>query len=103
MTNKINLDTDVAFCERLDSDVTAIKIKSGKYKDVIYTYGKISIHENKEMGTCSLKYDFQVQEPIPADVNKNIDKEQEFQNYIGDILMTIIEEKMDDKLTKSNT
>ena len=55
------------------------------------------------MGTCSLKYDFQVQEPIPADVNKNIDKEQEFQNYIGDILMTIIEEKMDDKLTKSNT
>lgn len=101
--SKINLDTDITFCERLDSDVTAIKIKTGKYKDVVFTYGKISVNENKELDTCTLKYDYQVQDPIPENVNEDIDKDKEFQNYIGDILMTLIDEKVNDKSTKDNT
>jgi putative IMPACT (imprinted ancient) family translation regulator len=102
--SKINLDTDITFCERIDSDQSAIKITSGKYKDVIYTYGQVSVHENKELETCSLKFNYQIQDPLPENISKDIDKDMEFQNYIGDILMTLIDEKkVNDKLTKDNT
>ena len=98
MKNNIDLSKDITFCERIDSDQSAIKITTGKYKDVIYTYGQVSVHENKELETCSLKFDYQVQEPVPSHLKqKDLEDSEEFMSYIGDVLTEIICEQLDEK------
>ena len=83
------------YAQREGDDFSCIKLKEGKYKGVIYHYGKCGFakDENKD-GTLPMKFDFIVKvNPTDEilDVNNN-----EFVDYIGDILIEILETQLAD-------
>mgnify|MGYP003309136071 CR=1 FL=1 len=84
-TQDKNLHTDqknkkYTFAQREGDDFSCIKLTEGKYKDVVYHYGKVGFakEENKD-GTLPMKFDYTIkQNPNNLDLNENVD----FLNYI---------------------
>jgi hypothetical protein len=68
-----------------DKNSIHIKLLTGEYKDVLYKYGKVGFKE-EENDVVYLQFDFDViSSPI-----KKVEKDENFRNYIGDILTQII-------------
>ena len=94
-----------SYQENPSSDLTGFKIEEGNYKDVIYTYGKVSPIEEEEK--LRLKFEYNVHEN-PSECDTNSD---DFINVIGDILAIEVEKENDgnsgknreDNTQKSNT
>ena len=84
------------FVSRKDEDFTSIMIKDGKFKDVIYNYGKVSIPEEdnlNEDGTLPFRFEYTIID------NVGIPREEfdeEFFTLIGDILVDIIKEQSEE-------
>jgi hypothetical protein len=93
--NKIDIDKYVQFVEKGDSELYALKIIKGTYTDVIYTYGKVEIKGSVDQPV--LKFDFIINEPSKGKRKKKLEKSKAFKTLIGDILVNLIEEKIDDK------
>lgn len=88
--NKLEAGKDFEFIvENNDIDAVHIKILTGDYTDTIYKYGKVNIEEKD--GNAYLQYNFDV---ISSPVKK-VDKTKEFRNHIGDILLSIMMDKID--------
>ena len=80
-----------AYVQRDDDDFTCIKLLEGKYKGIIYKYGKVGFaKEEKPDGTLPMKFDYDI---IFNPHEKDIDK-QEFIDYIGDILIEQLERQI---------
>ena len=82
------------FVQRDKDDFSCIKITEGKFKDVIYHYGKVSFapEENAD-GKLPMKFDYTIDKnPNDMDLLDN----QEFIDYIGDILLELLEQKVKD-------
>jgi hypothetical protein len=84
------------FAQKEGTDYSSIKITEGKYKDVIYHYGRVAFapeSEKKPDGKLPMKFDYTIDKnPNDLDLLEN----QEFINYIGDILIELLEEKLKD-------
>ena len=84
------------FVSRKDEDFTSIMIKDGKFEDVIYNYGKVSIPEEdnlNEDGTLPFRFEYTIID------NVGIPREEfdeEFFTLIGDILVDIIKEQSEE-------
>ena len=84
------------FAQKEGTDYSCIKLTEGKYKDVIYHYGRVAFAPEAEQnpdGTLPMKFDYTV------DKNPNnliLLEDKEFINYIGDILTELLEEKLKD-------
>ena len=88
------------FVSREDEDFASIMIKDGKFKDVIYNYGRVSIPEEdnlNEDGTLPFRFEYTIIDNvgIPRD---NFD--EEFFTLIGDILVDIIHEQSEEDNVK---
>ena len=84
------------FVSRKDDDFASIMIKDGKYKDVIYNYGKVSIPEVdnlNEDGTLSFSFEYTIIDNIGTP-RENF--EEDFFTLIGDILVDIIDEQSEE-------
>ena len=98
-TQNKNLHTDqknkrYTYAQREGEEFSCIKLTEGKYKDVVYHYGKVGFakDENKD-GTLPMKFDYTIkQNPNNLDLNENVD----FLNYICDILIEILEQQLKD-------
>ena len=81
------------FVSQENEDFASIMIKDGKFKDVIYNYGKVSIPEEdnlNEDGTLPFRFEYTIID------NVGIPREEfdeEFFTLIGDILVDIIKEQ----------
>ena len=84
------------FVSRKDEDFTSIMIKDGKFEDVIYNYGKVSIPEEdnlNEDGTLPFRFEYTIID------NVGIPREnfgEDFFTFIGDILVDIIDEQSEE-------
>ena len=84
------------FVSRKDEDFASIMIKDGKFKDVIYNYGKVSIPEEdnlNEDGTLPFRFEYTIID------NVGIPREnfgEDFFTFIGDILVDIIDEQSEE-------
>ena len=81
------------FAQRDVDDFSCIKIVEANYKDIIFTYGHVKFaSEENDKGEIPLKFDYDVK------VNpNNIDTTSEdFRNYIGDILIEVVEIQLED-------
>ena len=88
------------FVSQENEDFASIMIKDGKFKDVIYNYGKVSIPEEdnlNEDGTLPFRFEYTIIDNvgIPRD---NFD--EEFFTLIGDILVDIIHEQSEEDNVK---
>ena len=95
---KENLPTDqtknskYAFVQREGDDFTCIKLLQPPYKGVIFKYGKVGFgKEENPDGTKSMKFDYDIIFN-PFD-ETSIDK-QEFIDYIGDILVELLDKQI---------
>ena len=82
------------FAQKGNADYSSIKLTEGKFKDVIYHYGKVSFaaEENAD-GKLPMKFDYTVDKnPNDMDLLDN----QEFIDYIGDILLELLDKKVKD-------
>ena len=83
-----------AFVQREGDDFTCIKLLQGKYKGIIYKYGKVGFaKEEDDKGNLPMKFDYDI--IFNPHEETSIDK-QEFIDYIGDILLELLEEKLKD-------
>ena len=81
--------SEYSFVNRKDDDQTSIRIENGRFENVIYNYGKVSIPQKEnEDGTMPFHFEYNIVD------NANIPEEEfdeEFFNTIGDILVDIID------------
>ena len=76
-----------SYQENPTSDLTGFKIEEGTYKDVIYTYGKVTPIEDKKIDKLRLKFEYNVHE----NPNKCNTDSGDFIDVIGDILAIEVE------------
>ena len=81
------------FAQKEGTDYSCIKLTEGKFKDVIYHYGNVSFapEENGE-GKLPMKFDYVIDKKPDSLKLDN----QEFIDYIGDILLELLEKKVND-------
>ena len=85
------------FVSKTGDDCANVCIREGKFKDVIYNYGKVSVNSEKENadGTLPFRFEYSILD------NATLKREEfgeEFFLLIGDILVDII----DDQLKENN-
>ena len=81
------------FVQKEGDDFTCIKLLEGKYKGVIYKYGKVGFaKDEKPDGTLPMKFDFDI--IFNPHEETSIDK-QDFIDYIGDILIELLEKQIE--------
>ena len=74
----------------VEGTTVSIKLLTGKYSDVLYQYGKVGFEEQKN-GDTYLKFVYNVLEsPI-----QSLETNEEFKNYIGDVLVNIISQQLE--------
>ena len=79
---------DYCYVERPSSDFYSIKLLSGPWKNIIYTYGRVNLREDIENDTLYLKYDYKIEE---SEGFKDLENNSKFKNHLGDILKDILE------------
>ena len=80
------------FVQRDKDDFSCIKITEGKFKDIIYHYGKVSFAPEEDAnGKLPMKFDYTV-DKNPK--NLILLDNKEFIDYIGDILLELLDEKV---------
>lgn len=99
-TQKENSPTDkkksrrYVFAQKEGEDYSCVKIVEGKYKDVIYHYGRVAFAPDSEKlpdGKLPMKFDYTIDKnPNDLELLDN----SEFIDYIGDILLELLEEKL---------
>lgn len=90
---KITAD-DYTFVENPNHPMTGVKFKTGKWKDVVVTYGTVGVEENVDMEQATLKFNFTILDPADHSVDE-LNEIEEFKNYLGDVLGYIIQESLD--------
>mgnify|MGYP001113740267 FL=1 len=99
--NKVNVDRYIQFVEKGDSELYALKVVHGPYTGVIYTYGKVEIKGTVDEPV--VKFDFTINEVPKGKKKTKLEKSKTFKNFMGDILITLIEEKVNDESTEADT
>lgn len=96
-------DKDYALVENDGSSEFAefygVKLTTGKYKNVIVIYGKVSVQEDKENDEAKLSFTYAVQDPADFDI-EFLQKDEDFNNYLGAILQFFIEDSLNKQEAK---
>ena len=78
-----------------DSESVHIRLLEGAYKGTLYKYGKVKFEEKNEEMHLIFAYDVlesSVQKP------KKLEKDVDFKNYIGDLLVEIMSSNMEQEI-----
>jgi hypothetical protein len=94
--NQVNniLTTDFELADNpINEESYAVNLKTGKYKNISYMYGKVDIKENMDEGVATLKFNYQLIDCGSFD-KLSLEKDEQFMTYIGDILAFILTENL---------
>ena len=86
---------DYVFVEKPGEDFTGLKLISGPYGGIVYKYGNVGFRPESEAvdGKLPMVFDYTIIEnKISADTDS-----QEFINHIGDILVILLDEKLEEE------
>ena len=99
-------ETDYKFVESNEIEFYGIQLLTGKWKDVLYVYGKVKITEQPELDLATLGFTYNIQDPAEFEADDLIN-DPEFKNYLGAVLQHIMEDSLDNGAqighNKSNT
>jgi hypothetical protein len=80
---------------KTDKETVQVKLLDGDYKDTIFKYGKVKFEEkNDEM---HLLFAYDVLES-PVDKPKKLEKNEDFKNYIGNLLVELMSANMETEI-----
>lgn len=75
-----------------EGTTVGVKLLTGKYSDTVYQYGKVGFDEQPG-GDIYLRFVYNI---IETTLDKEkLEKDADFKNHIGDILVNIMEQNMD--------
>jgi len=83
---------DYVLVEKASSEFYSIKLLTGNWAGVIYTYGTVSIKEDKTNDVATLSFQFKIEECPKGIDSDSLMENESFKNYIGDILSSILEQ-----------
>ena len=86
---------DYVFVEKQGEDFTGLKLISGPFAGIVYRYGNVGFRPESEAvdGMLPMVFDYTIIENrIEADTDS-----QEFINHIGDILVVLLDEKLEEE------
>ena len=88
---------DIFEFTEIDKDLSGIRIiEEGKYKGLHWTFGTVTFAEDQdENGNLPCKFDY-----IIHDNPNNLEENQDMLNFMGDILMDVIDEELKDNRKK---
>jgi len=91
--NEYKEGADYEFVIPADKNTTVnIRVLKGLYRDTVYQYGKVKFSDGED-GAIYLQFVYNVLEtPLDKDV---LEKDMDFKNFIGDILVGIMSQNMD--------
>jgi hypothetical protein len=100
----IRNDYEVLFDEYPDEKLARIRLTSGVWHGILYNYHTIRFVEG-DGDDAVLKFEYDVIH-TPKDLNIDdltLEDKQEFENHLGDILVSIIEETTSNETGTDNT
>jgi len=78
---------DYIFVENdLHSDQYSIKLLSGHWAGVIYTYGRTRLVEDKEADVLKVSFVYKIERCPEGMDRQSLDSDSSFKNHIGDVL-----------------
>ena len=81
-----------AFAQRQGDDFSCIKIMDGQYEGIIYKYDKVAFEPKPlESGDIPLRFTYD----IMTNPNNEDIESLDFRNYIGDILVEVVQEQLE--------
>ncbi len=96
-------ESDYSFVESNNVEFYGVRLLSGKWRNVVYIYGKVSIKESPELDIATLGFTYNIQDPANFEEDDLIN-DTEFKDYLGAILQHIMEANLGKGTTgKSNT
>ena len=88
---------DYTYVTDKDENQVCVAVVGGKYDGVIYKYGKVSVPNENNLnpdGSLPFQFEYDILDPVKL---KQEDFGEDFFNLIGDILVDIIDEKIEDQ------
>jgi len=96
MNNYID-ENEYTFVENASADFWGIKFKRGSpYSGVVVVYGTVSIKESQELDIATLSFTYDIQNAGDYNIDE-LEKSEEFKNYLGDVLQSIITDNIKEK------
>lgn len=86
--------SDYQLVESNDVEFYGVKLLTGKWKNVVYIYGKVQIKESQELDIATLSFTYNIQDSAGYE-DDDLINDINFRNYIGGILQHIIEDSLD--------
>lgn len=96
MQKKIT-DKTFSYVERESQELYAINIKEGRYKGVIFTFGKVQLKEDKDADQLGIDFQFLINQGNRRYPATELADSRKFKDYIAKILKYILEEEFTDK------
>ena len=84
--------TDYCFIYPKDGTSVHIKFIQGPYKDITFKYGKVKFKEEDNQVYLLFAYDV-IESPVTKP--KKLEKDIDFKNYIGDLLVNLMSNNLD--------
>ena len=94
-----NIDYSYVYPTTDDTSVH-IKLLTGDFKDTIFKYGKVSFDEKDDQGYLHFDYDV-LQSTVMKP--KKLEKNEDFKNCIGNLLVEIISNRLMENVDESGT
>jgi len=94
MYDNISIE-DYKFVESNEVEFYGIKLLTGKWKDVLYIYGKVKITEQPELDLATLGFTYNIQESGEWEPDDLIN-DPEFKDYLGAVLQHILENSLEE-------
>ena len=80
-------------------DFYGVKLKTGKWKNVVVVYGKVTVKEDPENSTAKMSFNYAIQDPADYDIEE-LESNSDFNNHLGDLLNFIILDSLENKEAK---
>ena len=84
--------------DNADANYWCIRLDKGEYTGLVYKYGEIGVSPKlNEDGTLPVNFEYDILF-VPEDLRKKKfedEKKQEFENFIGSIMMQMVQEDLD--------
>ena len=89
---KIDKQT-ITFVEKEDSELYSIQINKGRFKGVIFTYGKVSLNENKGDDQLGVQFKYAVHEGNSRYTTEDLTTNTKFKKFLAELLKYLLEEE----------
>ena len=96
MNNYIS-ESDYTFVEKDGEAFYGVKFRGNSpYAGVVVVYGTVSIKEDEKLDLATLSFTFNIQDAGIYNIDE-LDNSEEFKNYLGDVLQSIVTDSMKEK------